>query len=94
MKTLLLALEITGCGANGCIISVSAIIDHDAGVSDYCHINAGAIIKAGGKVESESRIDAGQIVRGYPQSGLKPADSNNPFTKEYYEQTGKEVSFF
>ena len=40
----------------GCIISICGLIDHDAVVEDFCHINTGAIVGAGkrmgGKVEA------------------------------------------
>jgi UDP-N-acetylbacillosamine N-acetyltransferase len=86
------------CIGDGCIISVGAIVDHDVEIGEYCHINAGAIVKAGGTIESFRKLEAGEVVLGYEQAAvkpaMKPADSNDPFTKEYYEQTGKEVSFF
>lgn len=49
----------------GCIISAGAIIDHDVRIEDFVHINSGAIIKAGGNVVMEHKIDAGQIVNGF-----------------------------
>jgi UDP-N-acetylbacillosamine N-acetyltransferase len=30
----------------GCIVSVGVIVDHDVEVGSFCHINAGAIVKA------------------------------------------------
>lgn len=49
----------------GCIISVGAIVDHDVLLGECVHVNAGAICKAGSKVESFTKLEAGQVVMGY-----------------------------
>lgn len=49
----------------GCIISVGAIVDHDVVLEDCVHVNAGAIVKAGGNVMKETKLEAGQVVKGY-----------------------------
>ncbi len=49
----------------GCIISVGAIIDHDVELGDYVHANAGSIVKAGATVESERKLEAGEVVPGH-----------------------------
>ena len=49
----------------GCIISVGAIVDHDAVLEDCVHVNAGAICKAGSFVAKKTKLEAGQVVKGY-----------------------------
>lgn len=49
----------------GCIVSVGAIIDHDVEIVDFAHANAGSVVKAGGKVESFRKLEAGEVVLGY-----------------------------
>ena len=49
----------------GCIISVGAIVDHDVILEDCVHVNAGAICKAGSFVAKETKLEAGQVVKGY-----------------------------
>ena len=49
----------------GCIISVGAIVDHDVVLEDCVHVNAGAICKAGIFVAKETKLEAGQVVKGY-----------------------------
>ena len=49
----------------GCIISVGAIVDHDVVLKACVHVNAGAICKAGSFVVKETKVDAGQVVKGY-----------------------------
>ena len=49
----------------GCIISVGSIVDHDVVVEDFAHINAGAICKAGSRIETGRKLDAGEVVHGY-----------------------------
>lgn len=82
----------------GCIISVGAVVDHDVILGDCAHVNAGAIVKDGGKVESEGKLEAREVVLGYREAVVKPAmkptDSNSDFAKEYREEIGKDVSFF
>lgn len=48
----------------GCIILLGAIVDHDVEIGTCCHINSGAIVKAGGKVESFEKLDAGEVMLG------------------------------
>ena len=49
----------------GCIISVGAIVDHDVVLEACVHVNAGAICKAGSFVAKETKLEAGQVVKGY-----------------------------
>lgn len=49
----------------GCIISVGAIVDHDVILEGCVHVNAGAICKAGSLVVKETKLEAGQVVKGY-----------------------------
>ena len=49
----------------GCIISVGAIVDHDVELQYCVHVNAGAICKAGSKVEECRKLQAGEVVLGY-----------------------------
>lgn len=49
----------------GCIISVGAIVDHDVVLEDCVHVNVGAICKAGSFVAKETKLEAGQVVKGY-----------------------------
>ena len=49
----------------GCIISVGAIVDHDVVLENHVHVNAGAICKAGSRVAKETKLEAGQVVKGY-----------------------------
>ena len=49
----------------GCIISVGAIVDHDVVLEECVHVNAGAICKAGSFVAKETKLEAGQVVKGY-----------------------------
>lgn len=51
--------------AQGCIISVGAIVDHDVVVEQCAHVNAGAICKAGSVIAAETKLEAGQVVKGY-----------------------------
>ena len=46
----------------GCKVSIGASIDYDADNGDYCHINTGAIICAGAKVEHGMKVEAGETV--------------------------------
>jgi sugar O-acyltransferase (sialic acid O-acetyltransferase NeuD family) len=50
---------------SGCIISVGAIVDHDCIIGHYSHINAGAICMAGSKVEALSKVNAGEVIKGF-----------------------------
>lgn len=49
----------------GCIISIGSIVDHDVELEKYVHVNAGAICKAGSKVEAYRKLEAGEVVLGY-----------------------------
>ena len=49
----------------GCLVSVGAIVDHDVVMGAYSHVNAGAICKAGSRIESGRRVETGEIVLGY-----------------------------
>lgn len=49
----------------GCIVSVGSIVDHDAVLEDCVHVNAGAICKAGSFVAKGTKLEAGQVVKGY-----------------------------
>lgn len=49
----------------GCIVSVGSIVDHDAVLEDCVHVNAGAICKAGSFISKETKLEAGQVVKGY-----------------------------
>lgn len=50
----------------GCIISVGAIVDHDVVIEEYVHVNAGAICKAGSHIQKKRKLEAGEVVMGYP----------------------------
>ena len=41
----------------GSIISVGAIVDHDVVIGKFCHINSGAIVKAGAEVTSCEKLE-------------------------------------
>lgn len=49
----------------GSIISVGAIVDHDVVIGRCCHVNAGAIVKAGGRLEEYVKLEAGEVRYGY-----------------------------
>lgn len=61
-KAIVNANSKVGCG---CIISVGSIVDHDVVLEDCVHVNAGAICKAGSFVAKETKLEAGQVVKGY-----------------------------
>ncbi len=63
----------------GCIISVGAIIDHNVELGDCVHTNAGAIVKAGATVESERKLEAGEVVPGPKETIMRKAGSNSDF---------------
>lgn len=44
---------IVGCGG---IVSIGAVIDHNANIGEYCHIDAGGIVKAGERVPGYTKI--------------------------------------
>ena len=60
----------------GSIIGMGSLIDHDVVIGEFCHINTGAIIKANCKVESYSKIDAGEVY------------SDRQFNQEYSFEVG------
>ena len=49
----------------GSIISVRSIIDHNVKLGICCHINSGAIVKAGGEVGDYKKLEAGEVRLGY-----------------------------
>lgn len=55
----------------GSIISVGAIVDHDVVIGKFCHINSGAIVKAGAEVVSYEKLEAGKVVLGYESAIVK-----------------------
>lgn len=55
----------------GSIISVGSIIDHDVKIGKACHINSGAIVKAGGTVRDYTKLEAGEVVLGYQSAILQ-----------------------
>lgn len=55
----------------GCIISVGAIVDHDVVVGECAHVNAGAVCKAGAAVEDLFKLEAGEVIMGYPKAIVK-----------------------
>ena len=61
-KAIVNANSKVGCG---CIISVGSIVDHDVILEDCVHVNAGAICKAGSFVAKETKLEAGQVVKGF-----------------------------
>lgn len=44
----------------GCIVLIGALIDHDAVVEDFSHINTGAIVGLGKR--TSGKVNAGEIV--------------------------------
>jgi len=52
----------------GCIINCGAIIDHGCIIEDGCHICLGAIVKGENRIESCTKIEAGEVIqmRQYP----------------------------
>ena len=48
----------------GCIISIGVLVDHDSVVGECSHINTGAIVKAGCKVDKLKKVDAGVVYSG------------------------------
>lgn len=49
----------------GTIVSIGAIIDHDAIIEEYVHVNTGSICKAGSKVKAKTKLEAGEVIKGY-----------------------------
>ncbi|WP_339620467.1 hypothetical protein [Eubacterium sp.] len=47
----------------GCIVSIGAIVDHEAEIGDCCHINAGSIVASIGNVPDETKLDYGMVFR-------------------------------
>lgn len=83
---------------SGCIISAGAIVDHDVVLGECVHVNVGAVCMAGSSVKSETKIDAGRIVRKGEEEKIlhciPPADSNSGFARNFVMETGREPSFF
>lgn len=54
--------------AKGCIINCGAIIDHGCIIENGCHICLGAIVKGENRIESCTKIEAGEVIqmRQYP----------------------------
>lgn len=59
-------------------------------VEKFVHVNAGAIVKAGARVENGRKLDAGEVVLGCGVAQYKPDEL---CVKEYKEQLGTEPSF-
>ena len=55
----------------GSIISIGSIVDHDVIVGRCCHVNSGAIIKAGAKIDNFQKLEAGEVVLGYETAVVK-----------------------
>lgn len=55
----------------GSIISVGSIVDHDVTIGECCHINSGAIVKAGGIVNAFEKMEAGEVRLGYKSAIVK-----------------------
>lgn len=49
----------------GCLVSIGSIVDHDSVLEDFSHVNAGAICISGAHVETERKVEAGEIVHGF-----------------------------
>lgn len=47
----------------GCILNAGASIDHDVVLGDGVHAAPGAIVKAGARLESCTKVDSGQVIR-------------------------------
>ena len=72
------------------IISVGAIIDHNAKIGSCCHVNAGAIVKAGGEVENFKKLEAGEVVLGYEAARVSSTavpDGNSVFKSNSASRT-------
>lgn len=69
---------------------MGAIIDHDMVVNEFVHVNARAIVKVGAKVESVSKLEAGEIMLG---SGTAQYWPDELWVKEHKEQFNAEPSF-
>lgn len=48
-----------------CIIPVAAIVGYDVKVEKYCHVNAGAICKAGSLIKRLRKLEAREVAKGY-----------------------------
>lgn len=46
----------------GCIINIGAIVDHGCIIEEGVHICCGAIVKGENKIQSRTKIEAGQII--------------------------------
>ena len=56
---------------DGAIISVGSIVDHDVSIGKYCHINSGAIVKAGAVIQEYVKLEAGEVILGYESARVK-----------------------
>mgnify|MGYP000245385709 CR=1 FL=1 len=61
---------------NGCIISVGAIVDHDVETKECCHINAGAVVNAVGRIDSFRKLESGEVARGYESIVAMPVNND------------------
>jgi len=50
---------------NAIFVGVGSIVDHDVNIGEYAHINAGAICKGGAIIDSETKLEAGEVVHGF-----------------------------
>lgn len=48
----------------GSIIGMGSLVDHDVIIDEFCHINTGAIVKANCKVNTYTKLDAGEVYSG------------------------------
>ena len=54
-------------------LMVGAIVDHDVVVGECCHINTGAIVKAGAQISEYQKLEAGEVVLGYASAIVNKA---------------------
>lgn len=50
----------------GAIIGIGSLVDHDATVGEYSHINTGAIVTAGCTVKSLTKLEAEAVCSDNP----------------------------
>jgi len=43
-------------------------------IGKYCHINTGAIVKAGAEIKAYRKLEAGEVVLGYEAARVRPSD--------------------
>ena len=46
----------------GCIINLGALIDHGCVIEEGCHICLGAIVKGENRIQSMTKIEAGEVI--------------------------------